>query len=733
MADTIVVNEIVDTIVIAVGGEQGPPGITDFNPNVSLIGDVTANGSTGANITVTLATTGVLAGSYTKVVVDSKGRVTGGTNPATLATMGIIDAYTKIEMDSALANATPSFSTLTGKPNSIAGYGILDGVSTSQIGVTIAGLGSNGLVSPSQLPSYIDNIVEYSTVNNFPTLGVAGTIYIDTSTKASYRWSGSAYINVGKSGGTVTVNFTDILSKPTTLSGYGILDGVSSTLVGVNSGLATLGPTGKLTTSQMPAAVDQIVEVSTYNNLPVNGFSSVIYLVLDDNKIYRFSGSAYVEISSAGIADEAIKLHTPRTLSSIGDVLWTSEPFDGSTNVSSIANLKASGVTAGTYNKVTVNSKGIVTAALNEDLYTKLEVDSAIYNSTPSFTNLRDKPNSIATFGITDAYTKSEVNTAISNATPAWGTLQGKPTTIIGFGITDALSTANVGVSVASLVNGLVPASQLPSYVDDVVELSTLAAFPSEGETGKIYVALDTNLSYRWSGSTYIIMGGTTTDAGLLTSGTLDAARLPALTGSDVTSNAGSGELVLSTTGVTSGTYTSVTVDTKGRVSAGSNPGGVVVSVAALSITTNGDDVSSTVLNSTTTPVITLNLPTANATSRGALSATDWSIFNGKQAALVSGTTIKTINGSSILGSGDIVVASSYTLPPATPTTLGGVKVDGTTITVDGAGKITAVGGGGGGTGAFASFSIVDGELVVEHSSSFTLSIVDGEFISEYN
>jgi hypothetical protein len=53
------------------------------------------------------------------------------------------------------------------------------------------------------------------------------------------------------------------------------------------------------------------------------------------------------------------------------------------------------------------------------------------------------------------------------------------------------------------------------------------------------------------------------------------------------------------------------------------------------------------------------NLPTASATNRGALSTTDWSAFNGKQAALVSGTNIKTINGSSILGSGDLTVGGS--------------------------------------------------------------------------
>lgn len=49
-----------------------------------------------------------------------------------------------------------------------------------------------------------------------------------------------------------------------------------------------------------------------------------------------------------------------------------------------------------------------------------------------------------------------------------------------------------------------VPAAYLPSYVDDVLEYANLAAFPATGETGKIYVALDTNKTYRWSGTVYV-------------------------------------------------------------------------------------------------------------------------------------------------------------------------------------------------------------------------------------
>ena len=51
---------------------------------------------------------------------------------------------------------------------------------------------------------------------------------------------------------------------------------------------------------------------------------------------------------------------------------------------------------------------------------------------------------------------------------------------------------------------GKVPASQLPSFVDDVLEYASKSAFPATGEAGKIYVAMDTNLTWRWSGTAYV-------------------------------------------------------------------------------------------------------------------------------------------------------------------------------------------------------------------------------------
>ena len=76
---------------------------------------------------------------------------------------------------------------------------------------------------------------------------------------------------------------------------------------------------------------------------------------------------------------------------------------------------------------------------------------------------------------------------------------------------------------------------------------------------------------------------------------------------------------------------------------------GTVTSVAALTLGTSGTDLNSTVANGTTTPVITLNVPTASATNRGALSSTDWTTFNGKFTlpSLTSGSVLFS-NGTTI-------------------------------------------------------------------------------------
>lgn len=89
-------------------------------------------------------------------------------------------------------------------------------------------------------------------------------------------------------------------------------------------------------------------------------------------------------------------------------------------------------------------------------------------------------------------------------------TRQGETSTILiptPSGTNTMLTTADKGANngVASLGgDGKVPAAQLPSYVDDVREYASKEKFPAKGEAGVIYIALDTNKTYRWGATTYV-------------------------------------------------------------------------------------------------------------------------------------------------------------------------------------------------------------------------------------
>jgi hypothetical protein len=120
-----------------------------------------------------------------------------------------------------------------------------------------------------------------------------------------------------------------------------------------------------------------------------------------------------------------------------------------------------------------------------------------------------------------------------------------------------------------------------------------------------------------------------------------------------------------------------------------SNTNGTVTSVAALTLGTTGTDLTSTVATGTTTPVITLNVPTASATNRGALSSTDWTTFNNKTSNTGTVTSVSgtgTVSGISL--SGTVTTTGSLTLGGtldlSSPPAIGGTTaaaITGTTIT----------------------------------------------------
>ncbi len=114
-------------------------------------------------------------------------------------------------------------------------------------------------------------------------------------------------------------------------------------------------------------------------------------------------------------------------------------------------------------------------------------------------------PNTEAT--ITSGTT---INVTLGDVGPInWSEVAGKPTTFPPQAHSHAISdvtglTAALAQKVELDPYGKVLASQLPSYVDDVLEFANLAAMPATGETGKIYVTTGNGKIYRWSGTTYI-------------------------------------------------------------------------------------------------------------------------------------------------------------------------------------------------------------------------------------
>lgn len=151
--------------------------------------------------------------------------------------------------------------------------------------------------------------------------------------------------------------------------------------------------------------------------------------------------------------------------------------------------------------------------------------------------------------------------------------------------------------------SGKVPASELPSYVDDVVEVANYAALPGTGETGKIYVTLDTNKCYRWTGSVYVeVSAGVASAWGAITGTLSNQTDLQTALDGKVDENSP----------ITGATKTKITYDAKGLVTAGADAAiaditGLQTALdgkqSTVSLTTTGTSGAATLVGST------LNIP----------------------------------------------------------------------------------------------------------------------------
>lgn len=258
----------------------------------------------------------------------------------------------------------------------------------------------------------------------------------------------------------------------------------------------------------------------------------------------------------------ATQLATARNISATGDATW-SVSFDGSGDATAALTLANTGIAAGTYTKVTFDAKG---RAISANVLTTSDIPNLDASKITTGILNRDTTGNAAT--------ADTLKTARSINGVAFDGSQSITINAVDSTARIAVTEKGTANGVATLgVDGKVPASQLPSFVDDVVEHAELAAFPGTGDQGKLYVALDTGSIYRWSGSAYVNISAGSGNSDTATR--LAAIRTLAATGDiswsvafDGSANATSAA-TLSNTGVAAGTYPKVTVDAKGRVTAG--------------------------------------------------------------------------------------------------------------------------------------------------------------------
>lgn len=230
-------------------------------------------------------------------------------------------------------------------------------------------------------------------------------------------------------------------------------------------------------------------------------------IALDTGNLYIGGESGNIHINpKASNVESASKLETARNFSITGDATAEAVQFDGTGDVTLqlvLANIAS--LSAGTYTKVTVNEKGQVTGG-----ETQIELSDINGIGTAASANTGAEIGNVPVIQDDGKLLASILPDLSGTYVPVTTTVNGKPLSgnvTLEAGDVGAIASSEKGVAsgVATLdEGGKVPVSQLPSYVSDIIEGDNKEAFPETGEANKIYVAKDTNLTYRWSGSAYV-------------------------------------------------------------------------------------------------------------------------------------------------------------------------------------------------------------------------------------
>lgn len=350
----------------AYDGAANPSGFLTANQTITVTGDASATGTNA--LTLTLVNSGVVAGTYTKVTVDAKGRVTAGTSPSTLAGLGITDAVSNTGGSVTGNLVFGSGATVTGVPDPV---NPLDVVNKQSLDLAVASVASGtkwkdnaDVTTTADIALTGTPVIDgYQTVVNDRVLvknqtdakqnGVyvvaagAWTRSADANTSAEIEGMAILVINgtvhalsqwVNTNGappvlGTDNINFAMLQGNGTTYTA-----GTGLTLTGTEFSITNTGVVAGTYTKVTVNAQGQVTTGASLNATDVN------------------TALGYTAYNGATNPSGFLTANQAITVS--GDATAT-----GTTALNLV--LAASGVTAGTYTKVTVDAKGRVTVGAN--------------------------------------------------------------------------------------------------------------------------------------------------------------------------------------------------------------------------------------------------------------------------------------------------------------------------------------------------------------------------------